>query len=287
MKRIFIFDWDDTLFPTTELSKNKQSYTEKIDEVFLSHYAKLEETILQLFEMIVAKHGSVYIVTNSDEGWIPNLLTMYFPKLKKWLLEHQITIISAKSKFQHLLLSYNIESDVRPSHSVNQESHVRPSHSVNQESDVRPSHSVNQESVLQLDLPLAPNTKGHSVNKENQVPFNKNRPLQIQCKLLAFYYVCILEQMNPKEDSICVIGDSFVEFQAFNLLIECFPSYDIKHKKKIMFVYELAPSLEDIDKKLKLLISTFQSKRMDPQADQLIQNEKTFFNLQTEDIIII
>ena len=263
MKRIFIFDWDDTLFPTTELSKNKQSYTEKIDEVFLSHYAKLEETILQLFEMIVAKHGSVYIVTNSDEGWIPNLLTMYFPKLKKWLLEHQITIISAKSKFQHLLLSYNIESDVRPS------------------------HSVNQESVLQLDLPLAPNTKGHSVNKENQVPFNKNRPLQIQCKLLAFYYVCILEQMNPKEDSICVIGDSFVEFQAFNLLIECFPSYDIKHKKKIMFVYELAPSLEDIDKKLKLLISTFQSKRMDPQADQLIQNEKTFFNLQTEDIIII
>ena len=54
-----------------------------------------------------------------------------------------------------------------------------------------------------------------------------------------------------------------------------------------MFVYESAPSLEDIDKKLKLLISTFQSKRMDPQADQLIQNEKTFFNLQTEDIIII
>ena len=95
---IIIFDWDDTLLPTSFLvSKgifdSDIVYTKYEKQKFI----ELEDLILQLLTLAVDK-GDVYIITNSDKGWVEYSSRIFYPSISNIL--KKIKIISAKSKFQ-------------------------------------------------------------------------------------------------------------------------------------------------------------------------------------------
>ena len=95
---IIIFDWDDTLLPTTFLvSKGIFEQDIEYTKYEKQKLIELEDLILQLLTLAVNK-GDVYIITNSDKGWVEYSSRIFYPSLSTIL--KKIKIISAKSKFQ-------------------------------------------------------------------------------------------------------------------------------------------------------------------------------------------
>ena len=98
---IFIFDWDDTLFPTTYLIKegiiktNINNLSEDI-KVLLN---TLEETCINILNLAINK-GNVYIITNSSINWLNYSSDIYFPKLRTIL--DKIEIISARDEYGYM-----------------------------------------------------------------------------------------------------------------------------------------------------------------------------------------
>jgi len=95
---IIIFDWDDTLLPTSFLvSKGIFESDIEYTKYEKQKLIELEDLILQLLTLAVDK-GDVYIITNSDKGWVEYSSRIFYPSLSNIL--KKIKIISAKSKFQ-------------------------------------------------------------------------------------------------------------------------------------------------------------------------------------------
>ena len=95
---IIIFDWDDTLLPTSFLvSKGIFESDIEYTKYEKQKLIELEDLILQLLTLAVDK-GDVYIITNADKGWVEYSSRIFYPSLSNIL--KKIKIISAKSKFQ-------------------------------------------------------------------------------------------------------------------------------------------------------------------------------------------
>ena len=96
---IFIFDWDDTLFCTTHLNQCEENYQR-------SHsLSKCEKKKIQEIESYVDEilnkallNGTVFIITNSSDGWIQRSTKLYYPELIPTL--NKINIISARSLYE-------------------------------------------------------------------------------------------------------------------------------------------------------------------------------------------
>ena len=95
---IIIFDWDDTLLPTSFLISRGifNSYLEltKFEKKRLSD---LEDLVDKLLTLSVDK-GDVYIITNADKGWVEYSSKLVYPSISNIL--QKVKIISAKSKYQ-------------------------------------------------------------------------------------------------------------------------------------------------------------------------------------------
>ena len=95
---IIIFDWDDTLLPTSFLISKGifNSYLEltKFEKKRLS---ELEDLVDKLLTLSVDK-GDVYIITNADKGWVEYSSKLIYPSISNIL--QKIKIISAKSEYQ-------------------------------------------------------------------------------------------------------------------------------------------------------------------------------------------
>jgi hypothetical protein len=89
--RIIMFDWDDTLFSTTFLQKSE--ITDNIIKE-LSSLENMVENILNFSK----KYGFVYIISNSQEGWVHNCCKKFFPRIFQLLKD--ITIISSRDKYE-------------------------------------------------------------------------------------------------------------------------------------------------------------------------------------------
>lgn len=95
---IIIFDWDDTLFCTSYLTPHGvfEEDTELSDQD-LELIAKLEFCVLRLLTLCIESNSDIYIVTNSEEGWVEYSARRYLPSIYKLL--SQVTIISARAKY--------------------------------------------------------------------------------------------------------------------------------------------------------------------------------------------
>ncbi len=96
---IIIFDWDDTLLPTSFLSKNgvydeNKILTEKEKEKIL----ELGNIVLNLLEISIEK-GDTYIITNAGKGWVEFSCEKYYPKVINIL--KKIKIISARENYEN------------------------------------------------------------------------------------------------------------------------------------------------------------------------------------------
>jgi hypothetical protein len=72
MKNIIFIDWDDTLFPTTWVNKNKINCLDKNDvNKYRLFFLELDKSISNLLETITKNNDNfVYIVSNANKKWI-------------------------------------------------------------------------------------------------------------------------------------------------------------------------------------------------------------------------
>jgi len=97
-KTLIIFDWDDTLFPTSWLVQNNINLSdEQTRNKYIILFTRLDTLINQLL-IIAMKHGKVIIVTNAVNKWIELSLNM-LPNTKK-LIHNNIDVISARELYQ-------------------------------------------------------------------------------------------------------------------------------------------------------------------------------------------
>ena len=95
---LIIFDWDDTLLPTSFLvSKNMIDKDKKLNEKDQTKLNKLEILVKNLLTLTLSK-GEVYIITNAGEGWVEESATNYYPNLKEIL--DKIEVISARKDYE-------------------------------------------------------------------------------------------------------------------------------------------------------------------------------------------
>lgn len=95
---IIIFDWDDTLLPTSFLvSKNMINKENKLNEKDQAKINKLEKLVKNLLTLSLSK-ADVYIITNAGEGWVEQSAKDYYPNIKEIL--DKIEIISARKDYE-------------------------------------------------------------------------------------------------------------------------------------------------------------------------------------------
>ncbi len=95
---IIIFDWDDTLLCSSYLFSN--GVLDRTLELFEKDKEKikiLDEKVYNLLNMALEK-GDVYIVTNSEPGWVEYSCQKFYPSVSQIL--SKIQIISARGKYE-------------------------------------------------------------------------------------------------------------------------------------------------------------------------------------------
>ena len=95
---IIIFDWDDTLLPTTVLTPGG-IFDEDLElpEIDIEKLLKLEELTSKILTEAVEK-GNVYIITNAGKGWVEYSAKRFYPSILPIL--SKIKIISASGQYE-------------------------------------------------------------------------------------------------------------------------------------------------------------------------------------------
>jgi len=91
---VVIFDWDDTLLPTTWLRERDYHWSECDDEVHLQRIVQRSKSLLET--AIGAAHA--YIITNAGSGWVEYSAARWAPDLLPML--RKVPVISAQDKFK-------------------------------------------------------------------------------------------------------------------------------------------------------------------------------------------
>lgn len=95
---IFI-DWDDTLFPTSWITKNKIDVSDKrVRDKYLVMFSELDNVLYKFLKKALSL-GDVIIVTNASRSWI-DLSMKLLPQSSK-IIDAKIKIVSARDKFGH------------------------------------------------------------------------------------------------------------------------------------------------------------------------------------------
>ena len=95
---IIIFDWDDTLLPTSYLTPGGVfDENLKMPEKDKEKFQKLEHAVLKILTEAVEK-GNVYIITNAGNGWVEFSANRFYPSIMPVL--EKIKIISARGQYE-------------------------------------------------------------------------------------------------------------------------------------------------------------------------------------------
>ena len=95
---IIIFDWDDTLLPTSFLTPGGIfDENMKLSQTDNEKLLKLEQAVLKLLTEAVEK-GNVYIITNAGKGWVEYSAKRFYPSVVPIL--EKIKIISARGEYE-------------------------------------------------------------------------------------------------------------------------------------------------------------------------------------------
>jgi hypothetical protein len=95
---VIIFDWDDTLLPTTFISPNGIfRETTYIEPIYLLKIKKLEEFVYKLLDLALSK-SDTYIITNAAPGWVQYSAKQFYPSVLPLL--KRTHIISARGEFE-------------------------------------------------------------------------------------------------------------------------------------------------------------------------------------------
>mmetsp|Transcript_30148 Transcript_30148/g.82863 ORF Transcript_30148/g.82863 Transcript_30148/m.82863 type:complete len:432 (+) Transcript_30148:80-1375(+) len=93
---LIIFDWDDTLFPTTALSTAGR-LLEPRDGADGADLLPCAFAACQAIRT-AKRYGRVVVVTNAMKGWVQEMISRFMPLLEPEL--HDVTVISARSIYE-------------------------------------------------------------------------------------------------------------------------------------------------------------------------------------------
>ena len=79
-ENLIIFDWDDTLFPTSYLNPADESQYNILKERFGGYLAEIEDQGIQLLTSCL-KNATVVIITNAKKGWVEFSSNFFMPRL--------------------------------------------------------------------------------------------------------------------------------------------------------------------------------------------------------------
>ncbi|KAA8499271.1 hypothetical protein FVE85_6856 [Porphyridium purpureum] len=100
-KTVTVFDWDDTLLPSTFLA----SMGLRVDDVYdVPEFVKkqleeLEILAIGLIEEAILK-GKVMLITNAETGWVELSGGRFVPKLLAFIQAKNIAVVSARSTYE-------------------------------------------------------------------------------------------------------------------------------------------------------------------------------------------
>ncbi|CEM00891.1 unnamed protein product [Vitrella brassicaformis CCMP3155] len=96
---IFIFDWDDTLMPSTWLTQKSLRLDNDcvVSEDLQVHLDSMAECAKRTLEL-AASMGTVVIITNAEQGWIELSCRKFMPSLYDSVTQYRI--LSARSTFE-------------------------------------------------------------------------------------------------------------------------------------------------------------------------------------------
>lgn len=98
-KTLFILDWDDTLFPTNWVIKNRiDLMNSSIREQYTTYFQELDR-VLSVFLKTTTLMGKVIIVTNALLDWI-QISSIVLPKT--YVLLKKIKIVSARGSYRNV-----------------------------------------------------------------------------------------------------------------------------------------------------------------------------------------
>ena len=96
---LIILDWDDTLLPSSWLSREGQRLDgEQVPVSVLSRLSTYESEAITLLETVLRVAHRVIIITNAEDGWVQRSSERYTPRLAAFL--RHLHVISARSRFE-------------------------------------------------------------------------------------------------------------------------------------------------------------------------------------------
>jgi hypothetical protein len=105
-KKLIIYDWDDTLFPTSWLKDNGINIDNNDDIYKYKLYFQEIDNIIYSLLLLSIKYGKVLIITNAQKIWVKKSAEICLPKSYEIIIKY-INVISANEVYS------NIDSDIR------------------------------------------------------------------------------------------------------------------------------------------------------------------------------
>lgn len=100
---IVLFDWDDTLFCSSYLTKKKillnRKGMEDLGPKFMEKIKKVELNVMKILKMSI-EYGDTYIITNATKYWVEFSCSLIYPNVLGYL--SKVTIISARDNYEKL-----------------------------------------------------------------------------------------------------------------------------------------------------------------------------------------
>jgi hypothetical protein len=96
---IFIFDWDDTVLPSSWLQQQKLRVDESCEPT-PEQWAELDEVAARAKETLIAakRYGHVMLVTNAERGWIELSCAKFLPSIAPIL--EDVKRMSARTSYE-------------------------------------------------------------------------------------------------------------------------------------------------------------------------------------------
>jgi len=85
---LIIYDWDDTLFPTSMITQHKNNESQRDLNELDNHIVKLLSKSLHL--------GYPIIITNATRSWVKDSANKYYSKTYSYMIKNNIPVISAR-----------------------------------------------------------------------------------------------------------------------------------------------------------------------------------------------
>jgi hypothetical protein len=99
-QNLIVFDWDDTLFPTTHLHPVDESEYALLIQKHANQFKIIEDRTCKLLETCIIQ-AKVVIITNARKGWVEFSSKSFLPKLHALIMKY-VKIISARVAYEHL-----------------------------------------------------------------------------------------------------------------------------------------------------------------------------------------